>query len=322
MCCGAPAAHEPLMGNHQELKQKLQGHLVPCHTHQHLITKYEMPQHNMNEEKSFTFSIASLNTLGIPLLSPYPVERYIALCQVFERLRVDIINLQEVHTYNLFHLLKKNLPSYPYVAYERALPGPKGGLVILSRHPLEKIQFTSFTYPRQIKHALLYASSFIHKKGTLIAKIQGKSLLIYNTHLIPNREGNWTRENKLYQTHEKQLDELSNLIAQPAHKGNYVVVSGDFNIPKNSDLYTHFLDISHAKDIFAADEAPTFHTEFLRSGKQAHRIDYIFLYPKDASISIHSSSLLFQNKVLLRNGKTAYLSDHLGLLAELEIFPM
>src|SRR5207248_1466022 len=128
----------------------------------------------MNEEKSSTFSIASLNTLGIPFLSPYPLDRYIALCQAFERLRVDIINLQEVHTYNLFHLLKKNLPSYPYVAYERALPGPQGGLVTLSRHPLEKVQFTPFTYPKQMKHALLYASKLIHKKGALVAKIQGK----------------------------------------------------------------------------------------------------------------------------------------------------
>src|SRR5947209_1924384 len=52
-----------------------------------------MPRHNKNEEKSFTFSIASLNTLGIPFLSPQPVDRYIVLCQEFERLRVDIINL-------------------------------------------------------------------------------------------------------------------------------------------------------------------------------------------------------------------------------------
>ena len=276
----------------------------------------------MNEEKSFPFSIASLNTFGVPFLSPYPMDRYIVFCQEFERLRVDIINLQEVHTYNLFHLLKKNLPSYPYVAYERALPGPKGGLVTLSRYPLEGVLFTSFTYPRQMKHALLYASSFIHKKGMLLTKIGGKPLLICNTHLIPNWEGNWTRENKLYQIHEAQLEELSKLIAQHAYKGNdIVVVSGDFNIPKGSDLYAHFLDISHAKDIFAADDTPTFHAEFLRQGKKAHPIDYIFLYPEDASIRIHASSLLFQDKAMLGNGKTAYLSDHLGLMAEFELFP-
>src|SRR5256885_644268 len=182
----------------------------------------------MNEEKSSTFSIASLNTLGIPFLSPNPLDRYIALCQAFDRLRVDIINLQEVHTYNLFHLLKKNLPSYPYVAYERALPGAKGGLVTLSRHPLEKVQFTPFTHPKQIKWSLLFTSGLVHK-GALIAKIQGKPLLLCNTHLIANDEGDWSRENKLYQTHEKQLEELSNLITQVAQKENYVVVSGDFN---------------------------------------------------------------------------------------------
>src|SRR5947209_231342 len=270
--------------------------------------------------KGFTFSIASLNTLGVPFLSPYPVDRYIALCQAFERLRADIINLQEVHTYNLFHLLKKNLPSYPYVAYERTLLGPRGGLVTLSRYPLEKVQFTPFTHPKPMIQRLLYANPITHK-GSLMAKIQGKALLIYNTHLIPNRKGNWSRENKMYQTHEKQLEELSNLIAQAAYKENYVVVSGDFNIPKSSDLYTHFLDISHARDIFAADDTPTFHAEFLLPGKKALRIDYIFLYPEEASMIIRTSSLLFENKVTLRNGKAAYLSDHIGLMAELEIFP-
>ena len=275
----------------------------------------------MNEEKSFTFSIASLNTLGVPFLSPYPVDRYIALCQAFERLRVDVINLQEVHTYNLFHLLKTNLPSYPYVAYKRALLGPRGGLVALSRHPLEKVQFTSFTYPKQMKYALLYASRLLHKKGALVAKIEGKALLLCNTHLIPNREGDWSRENKLYQTHEKQLEELSKLIAEAAQKDNYVLVSGDFNIPKRSELYTYFLETSRAKDIFAADDTPTFHAEFLPPGSKVHRIDFIFLYPEEASIRIHSSSLLFEDKVMLRNGKTAYLSDHIGLMAEFELFP-
>jgi hypothetical protein len=38
-------------------------------------------------------------------------------------------------------------------------------------------------------------------------------------------------------------------------------------------------------------------------------------------MTIHASSLLFQNKVMLRNGKTAYLSDHIGLMAEFELFP-
>src|SRR5437588_5849054 len=233
---------------------------------------------------------------------------------------MDIINLQQVHTYNLCHLPKKNLPSYPYVAYERAMLGPKGGLVTLSQYPLEKVQFTSFTHPKPMKQRLLYASRITHK-GALIAKIQAKTLLICNTHLIANSEGNWSRENKLYQTHEKQLEELSNLIAQAARKENYVVVSGDFNIPKSSDLYTHFLDVAHARDIFAADDTPTFHAEFLPPGKKALRIDYVFLHPEEASMTIHASSLLFQNKVTLRNGKTAYLSDHIGLMAEFELFP-
>ena len=73
----------------------------------------------MRTEGNFHFSLATLNTLGVPFLSPSPKERYKVLAQEFEKLAVDVINLQEVHTYGLLKVLKKGLPSYPYAVYER-----------------------------------------------------------------------------------------------------------------------------------------------------------------------------------------------------------
>src|SRR5690242_5260623 len=114
----------------------------------------------MDAEAKFHFSLATLNTLGIPFFSPSPKERYKALAQEFERLAVDVINLQEVHTYDLLRVLKDRLPSYPHVVYERSFVGPKGGLVTLSRHPLEKLQFTLFTLASQPTNWRFLRSAF------------------------------------------------------------------------------------------------------------------------------------------------------------------
>jgi sphingomyelin phosphodiesterase 2 len=270
----------------------------------------------MDVEDTFRFSLATLNTLGIPFLSPSPRERYKALAQEFESLGVDIINLQEVHTYGLLKVLKDRLPSYPHVVYERSFVGPKGGLVTFSRHPLEKLQFTLFTFASQPTN-WRFLRLFGFFKGTLVSKRIDVPLVIFNTHLTANGVGNWSRGSKLYPVHESQLDQLSKLIEHVTGKECLGVVSGDFNIPKCSELYRRFVDLSQAKDVFGEDDTPTFHSEFLLAGKQVHRIDYIFTYSPGAKVEVNDSSLLFQNKVQLLNGKTSFLSDHIGLMAVL-----
>ena len=270
----------------------------------------------MDAEGNFHFSLATLNTLGIPFLPPYPKARYKALAQEFERLEVDVINLQEVHTYGLFEVLKDRLPSYPYAVYERSFIGPKGGLVTFSRHPLKKLQFTLFTFASQPPNwRFLRPLGFY--KGTLVSKMVDVPLVIFNTHLTANGTGDWSRGSKLYPIHEAQLEQLSKLIADVTAKEGPGVVSGDFNIPKCSELYRRFVDLSRAKDVFGPDDTPTLHSEFLPAGKQAHRIDYIFTYSPEAKVEVNNSSLLFQNKVKLLNGKSSYLSDHVGLMAVL-----
>ena len=86
-------------------------------------------------------TIASLNTFGIGM-NPYALSlRYKAIAHYFSVSHVDVIQLQEVFTY--FHLvqLKELLKTHPYVYYDKAFLGPRGGIVTFSRYPLEKIEF-------------------------------------------------------------------------------------------------------------------------------------------------------------------------------------
>src|SRR5947209_5536825 len=165
----------------------------------------------MGAEGKFHFSLATLNTLGIPFLPPYPKARYKVLAQEFERLELHVINLQEVHTFGLLKVLKGRLPSYPHVVYERSFVGPKGGLVTFSRHPLEKVQFTLFTLASQPINWRFLRPLGLYK-GTLVSKMIDVPLVIFNTHLTANGAGDWSRGSRFYSIHEAQLDQLSKLI--------------------------------------------------------------------------------------------------------------
>jgi endonuclease/exonuclease/phosphatase family metal-dependent hydrolase len=155
------------------------------------------------------------------------------------------------------------------------------------------------------------------RKGTLVAHIVEKGVIICNCHLVANGDGDWSQSNRYYAAHMHDLAALATLVTDLHNNEQNVVISGDFNIPKCSNLYQVFLDLSHSSDAFEGDETPTFHEEFLLPDQQAHCIDYIFFRSHQLP-SITKKAFLFQEKVTLPCGERCYLSDHLGLCVETE----
>jgi endonuclease/exonuclease/phosphatase family metal-dependent hydrolase len=273
----------------------------------------------MNTVHTCKLSLGSLNTHGTPLPSSRERERFVVLGQHFEHYHFDIINLQEVWSYRLLQTLKKTLHSYPYVAYTHGIFGPKAGLVTFSRYPLIAIHFTDFPplaepKKKKLKNRLKRA---MKRKGVLVARIMEKGVIVCNCHLVANGDGNWSQGSRYYAAHVHDLTALASLVTDLHNHEQNVVISGDFNIPKCSNLYQTFLDLSHSHDTFEGDETPTFHKEFLFPDQQAHCIDYIF-FRSHQSPRIIKKALLFQEKVTLPSREQHYLSDHLGLCVEAE----
>lgn len=276
----------------------------------------------MKKAKTFTFSLASLNTHGILFPSPQVTERYVAICQHFEHVPLNLINFQEVWSYHQLTVLQRALPSYPYCVYQRGILGPEAGLVTLSRFPLGHPQFLnipSVAEPRK-KKWINRLKRAVKKKGALVCCLAEWPLIICNTHLVANGDGDWSQSSRYYSAHMHDVTALATLITDLSHRSNEtdILVSGDFNFPKCSDLYQKFVKLSYATDIFEGEETPTFHKEFLVSGQQAHCIDYIFLRSQHP-LQIKKKMYLFQEMVTLPSGETRYLSDHLGLLVEAEL---
>jgi endonuclease/exonuclease/phosphatase family metal-dependent hydrolase len=260
-------------------------------------------------------TMVSLNIGGIPQ-PRYAHARTEAFCRLVADMDADVINLQEVHGYGLLWRLRARLRSFPFVSFKPGVVGPKAGLVTFSKLPVEKTGFFSMlAATRSIENSRLPAQAIPQSrhKGILVTRLGGNGLITMNVHLNPNKDGDWSSENRFHPVHKAQLDAVNEFAARPAFANSTVIVSGDFNLAKDCDLYAPFLAQGRWTDIFEGDFTPTFNVEFLSPGMTPHRIDYLLLRDPLGTFDGHEASVLFTDKVRLGNNQLAYISDHIGL---------
>lgn len=94
-----------------------------------------------------------------------------------------------------------------------------------------------------------------------------------------------------------------------------VVVCGDFNVDRDSALFSDFFNETGLDDAFEGRRPPTFRAEYLSSGARPRWIDFILTAGKDRAIS---AEVLLAGKQPLRRGP-GYVSDHVGLCARLHV---
>lgn len=254
----------------------------------------------------------SLNACGLPSVRPRFAVRAAEVCRRIERLGVDVVNLQEVHTRRRLALLRSGLPSLPHVAYAPGALGPRGGVVTFSRYPLRPSTFVSFAPTR--RHSGNRLSPFwidlrAGTKGVLVSALRDRPLTIANAHLSPNKDGDWSPGNRFHPIQSAQLDLVRDACAGPGD----TILTGDFNLAAGSALHGEFLAGGGWLDAFAGDGRPTFHVEFLPPGRPSSRIDHVLLRGDRATV--HEARQVFEDRVPLAGGE-AFLSDHVGLYVD------
>jgi endonuclease/exonuclease/phosphatase family metal-dependent hydrolase len=105
------------------------------------------------------------------------------------------------------------------------------------------------------------------------------------------------------------------------------VLMGDFNAVEDSPALSVFFRDAGFIDAFrsANPDEPGF-TVWQRLDETAptvrRRVDYVFLVPGEATAeSVRSSRLILNRPRRLSNGKTMWLSDHYGVMAEIDLLP-
>lgn len=254
-----------------------------------------------------SLSLLTFNCFGA--LAPRTRRRLRALSRELERSNLQLTCLQEVQLAIYQDLLVRACASYPFQAYEPHLHCPKGGLVTLSRVPLVSQRFETYT-----EQGYWYLPTFMDRvlrKGMLITSLDwaGVPVVLVNTHVIANYNGDWERGGIFARMQARQLHQLAESVAaQPSSA--LVVVVGDFNIPRGSRLYRDFLHQSGLIDPLAGDLRPTHRPP---RGVPAHYslpIDFVFFRaPRALPLQI-TCDFRFSTKLDLSHRQQDYLSDH------------
>ena len=179
----------------------------------------------------------------------------------------------------------------------------------LSRVPLSAQRFE--TYEEQGRWYLPTAMDRFLRKGMLVSSLlwEGFPVVVINTHVIANYNGDWERQGVFARMQEKQLRQLAEVVSvQPSDA--LVVVVGDFNIPRGSRLYTDFIRRTGLIDTLAEDSRPTHRPPRGVPAQYALPIDFVFVrVPSSLAVQI-TCDLRFSNKLQLTHRHHDYLSDH------------
>ena len=144
--------------------------------------------------------VMTFNVCGLPSPLAPLAERAAEFCRRIDESDVDVVNLQEVWFRRILDVIRRRLPSYPFLARRRGLAGqPAGGLVTFSRLPLVAVSYTSFggAVPRtggprfRAKRAVNSAL-----QGVLTVELDGLGVVVGNTHLTANKDGDWSEANR------------------------------------------------------------------------------------------------------------------------------
>lgn len=267
--------------------------------------------------ESSSFSLLSFNTFGTLFFAPNILRRLKTFAQTVNDSDIDILCLQEVATHYHFNVLRKMLTNYPYHARKKTIMGPKGGLVIFSKLPIEDIQYDTFA---SLGSIAMYTQ--LLRNGILSVRIKDMPLWICNTHLISDFEYEASKKNRYYKYVYGQVQESAEFLQQKAESDDTVLLAGDFNMTPIDPGYKAFLQTSGSKDVFAGETKPTYYKDSIdwrfKAPKDV-RIDYIFLRDSYDRITIKSTEYAFTKTVQITPSIISYLSDHIGLLAKFSI---
>ena len=138
----------------------------------------------------------------------------------------NLVFLQEAVLYLDVKIVKRKNFAY----YDKGRLGPKGGLAILSKKELDKIEFYKFEeqgslFNRQLTDRLI-------EKGFLVGYIENK--IFINTHLIC-LYGKKSGEN--VKNLNKQFEQLFNFVKEKIKEGKKIILGGDFNFKRSSKNY-------------------------------------------------------------------------------------
>jgi endonuclease/exonuclease/phosphatase family metal-dependent hydrolase len=265
--------------------------------------------------------IATLNAWGLPApLSQLPQQRMAALANRLCALDVDVVALQELWTRPARRIVREACAPAGFVhTWSTHAEVGGSGLFVLSRLPLGATRFESFAvrgYAERIDHGDFYGG-----KGFASVEIQHPDgrLHLVTTHL----HARYQRDVEHAYVPQRiaqivQLAEALRAIDAPT------LLVGDLNFVEESPEHQVLTGLTGLRDVAIELDRrqPTALRDnpFRGQGKD-RRIDYVFARDGRSGQALPQRLERVLDDVFLLQGTRASVSDHAGLLAEIDVLP-
>jgi endonuclease/exonuclease/phosphatase family metal-dependent hydrolase len=256
---------------------------------------------------NFTLNLVTLNCLGVPFMNTR--VRLATIARELDHHTIDVVCLQEVQFSQYVPLLVQRFSTFPFVAFEPFLYSPKGGLLTLSQRPIRQAAFN--LYPeRGWWHSPSLADRLLHK-GILLTELSyaGQQVIVLNTHLTANYDGDWSPTNRYARLERAQLSQLAGVV-NTLDPAALVVIAGDFNLPRHSWLYEEFVEATGVIDPLNGMMKPTYYPMLALPARYHQPIDYIFIRPPADTHVTTQANFLFEQALPLTSGRYGRVSDH------------
>ncbi len=267
-----------------------------------------------------SLNLVTLNCFGVPFVRDTRA-RLTTIGRELDSTPVDVVCLQEVQLSTYVPLLDRSFTGYPFMAFEPFLYAPKGGLLTLSRRPIERTEFT--LYPERGWWSTPSVADRLLHKGILATELTyaGQHIIVLNTHLTANYDGDWSPSNRYARLEQTQLRRLAALVNELDSR-SIVVIAGDFNIPRHSWLYDEFVAQTDVIDPLAGDTQPTYYPVFALPERYQQPIDHIFVRPPAGYDLTATADVVFDKQIPLTSGSLGHVSDHTGIRVQLQWEPV
>jgi sphingomyelin phosphodiesterase 2 len=267
--------------------------------------------------------ILTLNTWGLPApLSHLPETRMAEIGRRVRALDVDVAAFQEVWTRGCRRALRAACQSAGLVhAWTNHVAFGGSGLLVLSRLPIGSAHFERFSvrgYPERVDHGDYYGG-----KGFLRISLEHPAgpISLVTTHLHARYASDV--EHAYVPQRIAQIVQLTSAIWSSEEP---TLAVGDFNCLESDVEHRVACGLASLRDVAVEldQRQPTaLHTNPFRGGSRHRdrRIDYVF-----ARDGVHARIAPRRiqrvlDEVFTLDGRDASVSDHAGLLAELDILP-
>jgi exonuclease III len=256
--------------------------------------------------------MASFNVCGLPSRLAPLARRAPHFCRYLDESDLDVVAFQEVWSGRALNVLRRHLPSFPSVAWRRAIGGrPASGLAVFSRLPVRAVSYTSFRGTRPTAGGAVFRLTRAVNsglKGVLVVELDG--ITVAATHLTANRDGDWSVGNRHHGFQSAQLA-MVHTVAREARTAGLTILAGDFNLASDGPLYPTVA--AGWRDPFAVTDPASYHVEFLPPGSIGRRIDYLLVSGDETRYPVIGCGLLFAEPMALPEGRQMFLSDHVAL---------